>query len=130
MELTLKAVKGELELPKIAYSDYKEQNVDFEMIFTNLVDTDMLYGHRNDPKGYGKAIEEIDTYLPAIIDAMNNDDLLIITADHGCDPCVEGTDHTREKVPVLVYDKSNSGKDLGVLNGFDNVAEFIKDWIF
>lgn len=130
LELTLKAVKGELELPKIAYSDYKEQNVDFEMIFTNLVDTDMLYGHRNDPKGYGKAIEEIDTYLPAIIDAMNNDDLLIITADHGCDPCVEGTDHTREKVPVLVYDKSSSGKNLGVLNGFDNVAEFIKDWIF
>ncbi len=130
LELTLKAVKGELELPKIAYSDYKEQNVDFEMIFINLVDTDMLYGHRNDPKGYGKAIEEIDTYLPAIIDAMNSDDLLIITADHGCDPCVEGTDHTREKVPVLVYDKSNSGKDLGVLNGFDNVAEFIKDWIF
>lgn len=130
LELTLKAVKGELELPKIAYSDYKEQDVDFEMIFTNLVDTDMLYGHRNDPKGYGKAIEEIDTYLPAIMDAMNSDDLLIITADHGCDPCVEGTDHTREKVPVLVYDKSNSGKDLGVLNGFDNVAEFIKDWIF
>lgn len=130
LKLTLKAVKGELELPKIAYSDYKEQNVDFEMIFTNLVDTDMLYGHRNDPKGYGKAIEEIDTYLPAIMDAMNDDDLLIITADHGCDPCVEGTDHTREKVPVLVYDKSNAGKDLGVLNGFDNVAEFIKDWIF
>lgn len=130
LELTLKAVKNELDLPKIAYPDYKEKAVDFEMIFTNLVDTDMLYGHRNDPKGYGKAIEEIDTYLPAIMDAMNDDDLLIITADHGCDPCVEGTDHTREKVPVLVYDKSNAGKDLGVLNGFDNVAEFIKDWIF
>lgn len=130
LELTLKAVKNELDLPKIAYPDYKEKAVDFEMIFTNLVDTDMLYGHRNDPKGYGMAIEEIDTYLPAIIDAMNSDDLLIITADHGCDPCVEGTDHTREKVPVLVYDKSSSGKNLGVLNGFDNVAEFIKDWIF
>lgn len=130
LELTLKAVKNELDLPKIAYPDYKEKALDFEMIFTNLVDTDMLYGHRNDPKGYGKAIEEIDTYLPAIMDAMNDDDLLIITADHGCDPCVEGTDHAREKVPVLVYDKSNAGKDLGVLNGFDNVAEFIKDWIF
>jgi len=130
LELTLKAVKRELELEKIAYQDYQEKAADFEMIFTNLVDTDMLYGHRNDPKGYGKAIEEIDTYLPDIMRAMNDDDLLIITADHGCDPCVEGTDHTREKVPVLVYDKNDSGVDLGTLCGFDNVAEFIKDWIF
>jgi len=130
LELTLRAVKGELDLEKIAYPDYKGDNVPFDLIFTNLVDTDMLYGHRNDPKGYGAAIEEIDTYLPAIIDAMGDEDLLIITADHGCDPCVEGTDHTREKVPVLIYSGKLPGGDLGTLTGFDNVANFVKDWIF
>lgn len=130
LELTLKAVKNELDLNSIAYSDYIEKDMPYEMIFTNLVDTDMLYGHRNDAKGYGRAIEEIDTYIPAIISAMTDEDMLIITADHGCDPCVEGTDHTREKVPVLVYDKKEQGKDLGVLLGFDNVADFVKEWIF
>ena len=123
-------MKNELDLKSIAYSDYVEKDISYEMIFTNLVDTDMLYGHRNDPKGYGMAIEEIDTYLPAIIEAMTEDDLLIITADHGCDPCVEGTDHTREKVPVLVYDKKEAGENLGTLIGFDHVADFVRDWIF
>jgi len=130
LELTLKAVKNELDLESMAYPDYLKKDVPYEMIFTNLVDTDMLYGHRNDAAGYGRAIEEIDSYLPAIIGAMTDDDLLIITADHGCDPCVEGTDHTREKVPVLVYNKKEQGKDLGVLLGFDNVAEFVKSWLF
>ena len=129
LELTLKAVRNELDLPSIAYKDYVEKDMPYEMIFTNLVDTDMLYGHRNDPKGYGKAIEEIDSYLPAIKESMTPDDMLIITADHGCDPCVEGTDHTREKVPVLVYTKDEKGCDLGTLTGFDNVAKFVEEWL-
>ncbi len=128
LELTLKAVKNELDLEKIAYSDYKNgKNGDF--IFTNLVDTDMLFGHRNDAEGYGKAIEEIDTYVDDIMDNMSDNDLLIITADHGCDPTVEGTDHTREYVPVLVYSKYNHGKDLGLINGFDYIAKLVKDWL-
>lgn len=130
LELTLKAVKNELDLDKIAYSDYTEQNVDFELIFTNLVDTDMLYGHRNDPAGYGRAIEEIDRYLSDILPAISKDDLLIITADHGCDPTVEGTDHTREMVPLLIYSPAVEGKALGKITGFDYVAKVIKDWIF
>jgi len=130
LELTLKAVKKELDLPSIAYKDYTEKEMPYEMIFTNLVDTDMLYGHRNDAAGYGRAIEEIDTYLPAITEAMTDEDMLIITADHGCDPCVEGTDHTRERVPVLVYTRQGQGCDLGTLIGFDHVANFVKDWIF
>ncbi len=130
LELTLKAIKNELDLPSIAYADYKEKEMPYEMIFTNLVDTDMLYGHRNDAAGYGKAIEEIDTYIPLMQNAMTNEDLLIITADHGCDPCVEGTDHTREKVPVIIYDKTEQGKDLGILTGFDNVAKFVREWLF
>ena len=119
LELTLKAVKNELPLEDIAYEKNKKYN-NTEIIFTNLVDTDMLYGHRNDPKGYGKAIEEIDTYIGPIIEAMQKNDLLIITADHGCDPTVEGTDHTREKVPVLMYSKSlPSNGNLGEMEGFE-----------
>ena len=128
LELTIKAIKNELELDKIAYENkaYGEPT----LIFTNLVDTDMLYGHRNDAPGYGKALEEIDRYLEIILKELTDEDLLIITADHGCDPTVEGTDHTRETVPVLVFNKKTQGGDLGNLQGFDNVAKFIKDWIF
>ncbi len=129
LELTLKAIKGELPLEDIAYVKDKEYN-NQEIIFTNLVDTDMLYGHRNDPKGYGMAIEEIDTYLKPIMDSMKDSDLLIITADHGCDPTVEGTDHTREKVPFLMYSKTLPSNDnLGEIEGFDTIASFIRDWI-
>lgn len=129
LELTLKAVRHELPLEDIAYEKSKSYN-NVEMIFTNLVDTDMLYGHRNDAKGYGKAIEEIDTYLGPIMDAMEDYDLLIVTADHGCDPTVSGTDHTREKVPFLMYSKSlPSNGNLGEVEGFDTIASFIKDWI-
>ena len=128
LELTLKAVKNELELDKIAY---KNLNItkDAEFIFTNLVDTDMLYGHRNDAKGYGKAIEEIDTYIDDIIENMTENDLLIITADHGCDPTVEGTDHTREYVPILVYKQNIKSKNLGLIKGFDYIAQTVKNWL-
>ena len=130
LELTLQAVKNELNLEKIAYSEYNSTNPFASIIFTNLVDTDMLYGHRNDAKGYGKAIEEIDTYLTPIMNSMSDEDLLIITADHGCDPCVEGTDHTREYVPILMWHKNIEPKNLEMLVGFDHVAKFIKEWLF
>lgn len=127
LELTLKAVKNELDLTDIAYDkNYSPLTDHNSLIFTNLVDTDMLYGHRNDAAGYGKAIEEIDTYIDDIIENMSDNDLLIITADHGCDPCVEGTDHTREMVPVLVYSKNIVPKNLGTILGFDYVAELVK----
>lgn len=129
LELTLQAIKNELNLEKIAYPNIN-CNGNFEIIFTNLVDTDMLYGHRNNAEGYGKAIEEIDYYLSEILASLKDEDLLIITADHGCDPCVEGTDHTREMVPLLVYNHKTDGEDLGKIHGFDYVAKVIKDWIF
>ena len=129
LELTLKAIKEELSLEEIAYEKGLEYS-DREIIFTNLVDTDMLFGHRNDPAGYGKAIEEIDDYLTPILEALKEDDMLIITADHGCDPCVEGTDHTREKVPCLIYSKSlPSNGNLGEIEGFDIIASYIREWI-
>lgn len=129
LELTLKAVKGELNLDEIEYPNNKPFKSENSFIFTNLVDTDMLFGHRNDAKGYGKAIEEIDTYVDDIIDAMSDDDLLIITADHGCDPTVPGTDHTREYVPILVFNKKQKGENLGMIKGFDYIAERIKYWL-
>lgn len=130
LELTLKAIKEELPLDAIAYPDFKAGENNNYLIFTNLVDTDMLYGHRNNAKGYGEAIEEIDRYLTDIIGQLKEDDLLIITADHGCDPTVPGTDHTREYVPLLVFGEKIPPKDLGLINGFDYVAKLIKDWIF
>ena len=128
LELTLQAVKNMLPLETIKIDNKNRAMAQCELIFTNLVDTDMLYGHRNDVMGYAKAIEEIDAKLPEIIDAMTENDLLIITADHGCDPTVAGTDHTREHVPVLIYSKKGEGKDLGLIRGFDYVAKQIREW--
>ncbi len=125
LELTLKAVKGELELDKIAYEDYVGGK-NFDLIFTNLVDTDMLFGHRNDAEGYGKAIEEIDSYLAKILPELREEDVLFITADHGCDPTVAGTDHTREMVPLLIYGKGLEGENLGKITGFDYIADRIR----
>ena len=130
LELTLQAVKNELPLDKMIYPGVNITDSSREIIFTNLVDTDMLYGHRNNPEGYGKAIEEIDTYIEKILPLIGEEDLLIITADHGCDPTVEGTDHTREYVPVLYYSKGIEPKDLGLTLGFDSIAERISDWLF
>ena len=127
LELTLKAVKNELDLDKIKIIDVKTPSS--YLIFTNLVDTDMLYGHRNDFVGYGKAIEEIDTYIPKIIKAMTEEDLLIITADHGCDPTVAGTDHTREQVPLICYSKNIKPADIGILPDFTYVANLVKNWL-
>lgn len=125
LNLTLDILKGKLNLETIKIKDIN--NFDKALVFTNLVDTDMLYGHRNDYKGYAKAIEEIDAFLPKIIDAMNDGETLIITADHGCDPTVKGTDHTREMVPVLVYKKGqNIGKNIGVTNSFTYVADIVR----
>ncbi len=129
LELTLKAIRNELPLDDIAY-EHNKKYADFDIIFTNLVDTDMLFGHRNDARGYGMALEEIDRYMAEILKSLNEDDLLIVTADHGCDPTVEGTDHTREKVFLLMYHKNIQPKALGTLVGFDNISNFTKDWIF
>jgi phosphopentomutase len=92
------------------------------LIFTNLVDFDMLYGHRNDPRGYAQALIEFDNSLSEIMSQMQEDDLLIITADHGCDPTTESTDHSREYVPLLVYGKNYKPCNLGVRRSFTDVA--------
>lgn len=97
--------------------------------FVNLIDTDQLYGHRNDPAGYAKCLEEIDGYLPSIAKSMQEGDVLMITGDHGNDPTTPGTDHTREFVPLLVYPRHAAIRtDLGVLDGFSAVSNAIASY--
>ena len=98
------------------------------LIFSNLVDFDMLYGHRRDTAGYAAALERFDARLPEIIDAMRPDDLLIMTADHGNDPTQPGSDHTREYAPLLVYGKSaKPGVDLGTRSSLADIGQTIAE---
>ncbi len=98
------------------------------MIFSNLVDFDMLYGHRRNVEGYAKALEDFDERLPEIFDAMNEDDLLIITADHGNDPTFPGSDHTREYCLLLAYGKNaKQGVDLGTRQSLSDIGQTIAE---
>ncbi len=99
------------------------------LVFVNLVDFDMKFGHRNDPLGYARSLEEWDAGLAELLDCLGQGDILIITADHGNDPTTEGTDHSREMVPLLVYGPGlDSGVDLGVRLGFYDVGQTILDY--
>ena len=98
------------------------------LVFANLVDTDMLYGHRNDPHGYAAALRAIDGALPDIMKNLRDGDALVITADHGCDPTTPSTDHSREYVPLLVYGTRILPQNLGTLGGLDCVARFLAGW--
>ena len=98
----------------------KEGRGDF--IFTNLVDFDMLYGHRNDVEGYAAALEYFDSRLPELLGAMKDGDFVIITADHGCDPCFPGTDHTREYIPILAFGKDIQPVSVGTRNSFADIG--------
>ncbi len=103
----------------------KEKTENKEFIFINYVDTDMNYGHRRDPQGYHDAVKAVDEHLSRVMDLLGNDDLLIVTADHGCDPTFKGTDHTREHVPLLHYTKEGGGTSFGVREQFSDVAASI-----
>lgn len=92
------------------------------LCFTNLVDFDMQYGHRRDPEGYAAALNEFDSWLGGFMRDMNPEDVLIITADHGCDPCHSGTDHTREYIPVMIYGNEIRSVNLGTRNGFGDIG--------
>ena len=98
------------------------------LIFTNLVDFDMLYGHRNDVEGYARALEEFDLRLPEIQESMREDDLLLISADHGCDPGDISTDHTREYVPVLGWGhRARAGVDLGIRSSLADIGQTVAE---
>lgn len=106
MELTLQAVREQRE----------------GLVFTNLVDFDMEYGHRLDAAGFARALAEFDLWLPQLQALLTQQDLLLITADHGCDPTTPGTDHSREYVPLLAWRPGDAGGDLGARAGFGDVA--------
>lgn len=116
----LEGIKKTIELQKEDFSG---------LAFTNLVDFDMVYGHRNDAIGYARALSEFDSFLPEIISGLRDDDLLIITADHGCDPGDVSTDHTREYVPLLVYKKGIRSKSLGTLPSYSVIASTIAEYL-
>ncbi len=101
---------------------------DRSIVFTNFVDFDMLYGHRRDVPGYAAALEYFDQRLPELLAKLKADDLLVICADHGCDPTREGSDHTREHIPVLVYGNRIATGSLGKRNTFADIGQSLADF--
>lgn len=105
-------------------------NKDFEgLCFVNLVDFDMLYGHRQNTDGYAKAFSEFDKWLPSFTERMKSEDILIITADHGCDPGDESTDHSREYVPLIIYGENVKPQSVGTLGTFAEIASFVTEYL-
>ncbi|GAB4063659.1 phosphopentomutase [Uliginosibacterium sediminicola] len=101
-----------------------EHCADGGLVFSNLVDFDMLYGHRRDPAGYAQALRDFDAFLPQLLDSLQPGDLLALSADHGCDPCWPGSDHTREHVPVLFAGPAcPAARALGVRNSFADIGQ-------
>ena len=119
IDSNLDGIKQTIELMKTTFQG---------LLFVNLVDFDAVYGHRRNPQGYADALRQFDDYLPEIIDSMEMEDLLIITADHGNDPTFHGTDHTRETVPILIYGKQHPSKNLGDIKGFYALAATLADY--
>ncbi len=97
------------------------------LCFANLVDFDMLYGHRNDIVGYAKALAAVGAWLPSFLAGMEEEDLLLVTADHGCDPGDRSTDHTRENVPLLIFGRDVRPVDLGIRHSFADIAATVAD---
>ena len=100
----------------------------FDFIFINLVDCDMLYGHRENPSGYARGLELIDRYLGKLLNVVSKDDLVLITGDHGNDPTDGDTDHTREYVPIIAYSKNSKGSDLQTRDSFTDVGKTIAEY--
>jgi phosphopentomutase len=105
------------------------QGKDRGLIFANLGDYDSKYGHRNDPEGYAKALEKFDSIIPDLFKLLRDDDVMIITADHGCDPTIEGTDHSREYVPLLIYGQNINPTNLGIRESFADLGATITDML-
>ena len=100
------------------------------LCFINLVDFDMLYGHRNDVEGYAAALSAFDERVPELLSALHDGDVLMITADHGCDPGTPSTDHSREYIPFLAYGKGIEPKNMGTFHGFDRIGNAVEKLIF
>jgi len=118
--------KGNMEGMKKTKAHIREKKEEC-LFFVNLSDFDTLYGHRNDPQGFARALSEFDSALGGLLPLLEKDDYLFITADHGCDPLHPGTDHTRELVPVLFYNQRLKGKDIGLREGFMDIGKTVAE---
>ena len=103
-------------------------NLARSIVFTNFVDFDMLYGHRRDVDGYAEALEYFDRRLPQLLEVLQDDDVLFLCADHGCDPTWEGSDHTREHIPVLAYGRGIEPGALGKRETFADIGQTIAEF--
>jgi phosphopentomutase len=127
MAKTLQAMKHSAQ-GQICDSRPDPRNPAGRLIFVNLVDFDQLYGHRNDVEGYAAALEEVDAWTPQLLEQLRQDDLLIFTADHGCDPTTPSTDHSREYVPLLVYGPgAKKGVNLGVRSTLSDIGQTVAE---
>jgi phosphopentomutase len=115
---------GNTEESQVVVEQFMNRDGD-GFIFANFIDFDMLYGHRRDPKGYAAALQQTDAWLCRFLPMLGNGDVLILTADHGNDPTFKGSDHTREYVPLLSYQPGRPGEDLGIRQGFYDVAQSV-----
>ena len=120
-------VYTENNLDGMSKADYYQQKDFNGLCFINLVDFDMVYGHRRNVEGYAQALADFDKWLLKFIKNMQDEDALIITADHGCDPGFKGTDHTREYVPYILYGKQIQPKNLDTIDGFTHIAKTVKE---
>lgn len=117
--ITNSDLDGMNKIIQLAKKDFKG------LCFANLVDFDTEFGHRNNVDGYAENLSNVDKVLPKLLKELKDDDVLIITADHGCDPSTESTDHSRENVPVLIYQKGQESKNLGVLSSFTEIGKIV-----
>ena len=109
---------------------YELAKTDFEgLAFINLVDFDMLYGHRNNAVGYADALSEFDRWLGKFKELLRPDDILMITADHGCDPATKSTDHSREYIPFLAYGEHVKPVNLGIRSTFSDIAATVCEYL-
>lgn len=125
IDVNIKTHSNKEGMEKILYYTENENN---SFIFTNLVDFDVYFGHRNDPQGFANALKEFDNFLPELINKMDETDVLLLTADHGNDPTTPSTDHSREFVPVLFYRKNKHGRDLGIRKTFSDAGKTVVDY--
>src|SRR5699024_7881853 len=103
------------------------ESLDHGLLFVNLVDFDMLYGHRNDAPGYARALEELDRAMPRLVERLRPGDVLALTADHGCDPTTPSTDHSREYVPLLVHAPGRAARQLGIRGSFADLGATVSE---
>ncbi|MDZ7766833.1 MAG: alkaline phosphatase family protein [Melioribacteraceae bacterium] len=122
IDVQAKTKSNEQGMEKILEYVKREKN---SFIFVNLVDFDVYFGHRNDPEGFYKALQNFDQWLPTLLNELDDSDALIITADHGNDPTTPSTDHSREHVPLLFYRKNIPSKNLGTRETYSDVAQTI-----